>query len=154
FTSENLRVFSNAGEALVRQVKHNLRGHDGTFLLGHEYPRAVWFYFPVVLSIKLPLPPLLLLLAAALVRPRGLVTWAPAAALLLLLNPLPCRVQIGVRFLLPAVVLLVVGLSASAVRAARELSVPALRHGVVGLAAACVVWMGFEAGSAWPDGLR
>jgi len=40
--AEHLRIFSNAGEALVRQIRHNVRGH-GAFLLGREYARAVWY---------------------------------------------------------------------------------------------------------------
>src|SRR5262245_57797461 len=31
--ADNLRIFSNAGEGLVRQIRHNVRGH-GAFLLG------------------------------------------------------------------------------------------------------------------------
>jgi len=154
FVSENLRVFSNAGEALVRQVKHNLHGHDGTFLLGVDYARPVWYYFPVVLSIKLPWPPLLLLLAAALVRPRGLVNWATAAALLLFLNTVTCRVQIGIRFLLPVLALFIIGLSAAAVRGVAERRNRLRRSAVAGLAAACVVWMAVESVGVWPDGLR
>src|SRR5205085_1495305 len=56
---ENLCFFSNAGEGLMRQVMHNIRGH-GVFLLGQTDDRALWFYFPVVLTIKLSVPLLLL----------------------------------------------------------------------------------------------
>ncbi len=55
WTSEHLRIFSNAGEGLVQQIKHNIRGH-GAFLLGQEYRRAIWYYFPVALTIKTSLP--------------------------------------------------------------------------------------------------
>ena len=47
------------------------------FLLGHGYPHGVWFYYPVLLTLKAPLGFLglvALLLALALrlkVRPRG-----------------------------------------------------------------------------------
>src|SRR5262249_51516051 len=67
--AENVRVFTNAGEGLAQQIKHNLRGH-GVFLLGEGYPRAVWYYFPVLASIKLPLAVLIGVLALLLFRPR------------------------------------------------------------------------------------
>ena len=35
--SEHLAVFSNAGVALVRQIKHNMQGH-GSYLLGMTAP--------------------------------------------------------------------------------------------------------------------
>src|SRR5205807_666802 len=52
WSAEHLRIFSNAGEGLVRQVKHNVRGH-GTYLLGQMADRSIWYYFPVALTIKL-----------------------------------------------------------------------------------------------------
>ncbi|MBO0911110.1 MAG: glycosyltransferase family 39 protein [Acidobacteria bacterium] len=39
-----------------------------TYILGHAYPHGVWFYFPVLVILKSPLPFLLLLLAAAVLR--------------------------------------------------------------------------------------
>ena len=39
-------VFSNAGEAIVRQIGHNMRGH-GVYLLGATGPSYFWYYFPV-----------------------------------------------------------------------------------------------------------
>jgi hypothetical protein len=42
-----------------------LSGRRGTFLLGHAYPHAVWFYFPVVFALKSALGFLGLLLLAA-----------------------------------------------------------------------------------------
>src|SRR5262249_33617835 len=38
--ADHLRLFSNAGEGLVRQIKHNVRGH-GTYLLGEVADRAI-----------------------------------------------------------------------------------------------------------------
>jgi len=43
-----------------------LSGRRGTFVLGHAYPHAVWFYFPVVFALKSSLGFLGLLLLAAL----------------------------------------------------------------------------------------
>jgi 4-amino-4-deoxy-L-arabinose transferase-like glycosyltransferase len=42
-----------------------LSGRRGTFVLGHAYPQAVWFYFPVVFALKSSLGFLGLLLLAA-----------------------------------------------------------------------------------------
>ena len=36
--SKNLRIFSNAGEGIVFQLKHNVRGHTGVFILGDWAP--------------------------------------------------------------------------------------------------------------------
>ncbi len=58
--ANNLRVFPNAAEGIIQQVKHNVRGH-GVFALGEYRHRAVWYYFPVVLSQKLPEPVLVLM---------------------------------------------------------------------------------------------
>ena len=118
WAAEHLRLFSNGLEGLVRQCKHNVRGHD-MFLLGEARHRAVWYYFPVALSIKLGLPLLILPTALALLRPRALNNWACAAAATLLAFSLAYRVQIGIRLVLPMVALAVVGLAAAAVRTAK-----------------------------------
>jgi hypothetical protein len=149
--SENLRLFSNAGEAFARQIKHNCQGH-GVYLCGRTDHRALWFYFPALLTIKLPLPPLLLLAAVALTRPRGLATWAGAAAGLLLLTSLNARVQTGVRFMLPLLALAAVALSAGVARAVAAAS-PHHRRGLAAVAALAVAWVGAESARAWPHGL-
>ncbi len=96
--SERLTIFPNAGEALIQQIKHNMRGH-GTFLLGRYYPRSTPEYFPVALSIKTPAPMLALLLMVLMIRPRNLLTPIGGIALVLFLFSLNCRVQIGIRFM-------------------------------------------------------
>ncbi len=149
--AENLRVFSNAGEGLARQIQHNLRGHD-VFLLGAARPRAVWYYFPVALTIKSGLALLALPLLVATARPRALGNWACAAALALLVFSLNCRVQIGIRFMLPLLALASVGLAAAVVAAARAAAPVAgacLRWG----AAAGVLWSAASAAAVWPHGL-
>jgi hypothetical protein len=117
--AEHLRIFSNAAEGLVRQVKHNIRGH-GTYLLGEVADRSIWYYFPVALSIKLSLPLLLLPVVLLLIRPRALINWACLAALALLVFSLTCRVQIGIRLVLPLIALAVVGLAAAAARSIQD----------------------------------
>lgn len=149
--AEHLRIFSNAGEGLVQQIKHNIRGH-GAFLLGQEYRRAIWYYFPVALSIKTTLPLLLLPLVLALIRPRALWNWACLAALALLVFSLNSRVQIGVRFMLPLLACLAVGAAAAFVQAHRSLGsrsrlilLVCLVGGLLGNAAAAL--------RVWPEAL-
>jgi hypothetical protein len=96
--SHNLAIFPNAGEGLIQQIKHNLRGH-GTYVLGAWHPRAYWAYFPVALTMKLPLAIIALLLGAMVFRLRALNTPIGWLALLLLVFSLTCRVQIGIRFM-------------------------------------------------------
>jgi hypothetical protein len=100
--AEHLRIFSNAGEGLVRQITHNIRGH-GAFLLGHTDPRALWYYFPLLLTLKLSEPVLLAPLLLGAVRPRALTNWACLAAAAVILCSVTFRVQLGIRMLLPAV---------------------------------------------------
>jgi hypothetical protein len=150
--STHLRIFTNAGEGLAQQIKHNFRGH-GTYLLGREYPRAVWYYFPLALTIKLSLALLTMPVAIAIFRRQALRNWACLAAAALLAYSVTCRVQIGVRFMLPLVALACVGLSAAAVLAWRELAGWQRQACSAWLAVVFVV-SGWSVWSAWPDGLR
>jgi hypothetical protein len=149
--SDHLRVFRNAGDGLVRQVRHNLLGHP-TFLLGEEYRRGVWYYFPVVLAIKLPLSLLALPVLVAWCRPRALVNWAAVLAGVLLVLSVTFRVQLGVRFVLPLVGVAVVGIAAGVAAAARESSGPR-RRVLLAAAVAAVAWQAAAAARVWPHGL-
>ncbi len=151
WVSEHLRIFSNAGEGLVKQITHNIRGH-GAYLLGQPYRRAVWYYFPVLLTIKLTLPLLITPLALALIRPRSLVNWASLVAAVLLVLSLTFRVQIGIRLVLPLVALGVVGLAAAVVQVSRGLSGWA-RHLLTAGAGAGILWTVSTAMLVWPHGL-
>lgn len=152
WTAEHLRIFSNAGEGLVRQVKHNLRGHHGAYLLGQTYARPVWYYFPLALAIKLSLPLLLAPLVALAARRRALANWAGAAALALFVFSLNCRVQIGIRLVLPLIALAIVAVAAGLVAAAQSSS--ALRKRVFAAAAvAAIAWTAVAACRVWPEGL-
>jgi hypothetical protein len=111
--SHNLKVFTNAGNGLLYQVTHNLRGCD-TYLLGQRHHGATSLYFPAALAMKLPLPVFALLGALLLTQPRKLLTPVGVLALLLLVQSLNYRVQIGVRFMFPMVVLTYVAMGAAA----------------------------------------
>ena len=110
--SHHLRIFTNAGEALVYQIKHNIRGHD-TYVNGQWYHRATPWYFPLALSMKTPLPVMGVLLLAFVTSPRHLLTPPAALALVMLVLSPTYRVQIGIRFLFPAMVLGVIAAAAA-----------------------------------------
>ncbi len=149
--SHHLRIFTNAGEGLVQQVKHNVRGH-GVFLLGQVYPRAVWYYFPVLLTIKLTLTLLLAPLMMLAFRPKSLGNWVIACALALLAFSVTYRVQIGIRLILPAVALLVVGLAAALAETGQSLAGWKRRVVVAGIVIG-VGWAAQAAVRVWPHGL-
>ena len=150
--AENLRIFTNAGSALVRQVRHNVQGH-GVFLLDRVERRAIWYYFPLALSIKSPVPLLILPLILAAICRKALRNWACAAAFALLLFSLVCRVQTGIRLILPLVCFAVVGLSAALVVAQRELAWSRLRTLLTASCTLSVAWLLWASASVWPDGL-
>jgi hypothetical protein len=151
--AEHLRIFSNIGEGILKQVSHNVRGH-GAYLAGISDTRALWFYFPVLLTIKLTLTVLVLPVLLAAVRPRALLNWAYVTAAVLLLWSLTFRVQIGVRMVLPLVVLAVIGMAAGLVRAGLWESGSAWRRRLLaGGAVVGVCWSLLSAVQVWPDGL-
>jgi hypothetical protein len=150
--AENLRIFTNGGEGIVQQFKHNVRGH-GTFILGQSFDRAVWYYFPVLLTIKLTLPLLLTPLLLGLVRPRALLNWALITAGFLLLMTPAFRVQIGLRLVLPLVALAIVGLAAALTTAWQELEIGWRRRLVTALATLALLWPAGELAAGGPHAL-
>ena len=118
--STHLKIFTNAGEGLVQQIKHNIRG-NGAFILGHEYPRAAWFYFPAALTMKLSLSLLVGVAVIAALCRAAFRNWACLLTIVLLIYSLTFRVQIGVRLMLPVIVFLCVGLASAATIAFRQL---------------------------------
>jgi tetratricopeptide (TPR) repeat protein len=100
------------GLALV--AGHESAGHPA-FLCGQWRRTGWWYYFPVTLAVKTPLPLLLLTIAGLLMWLRGLrrfsfqygIPWI--AALMYLLFAVVGNINIGVRHLLPMFALLAVG---------------------------------------------
>lgn len=86
----------------MAQVKlHEMGGHTA-YLLGRESRTGWWYYFPVVLFYKSPLPWLMLVAwgAMALMRDRnGAVFFATGAAILL--TAMTTSLNIGARHILP-----------------------------------------------------
>jgi hypothetical protein len=151
--AEHLTIFSNAGVAIVRQIRHNMQGH-GAYLLGITSPRALWYYFPVALTIKLALPMLFLPVALALLSPRSLRNAMLGLAAVFLLFSLNCRVQIGIRLVMPLIVFASVGLGAAVADALGRIDLSRWRQSVLaGLTAAGLAWSAISVAGAWPDGL-
>lgn len=149
--SHHLKIFPNAGEGLIQQIKHNMRGHGGVFLAGHWTPKAVWYYYPVALSIKLPDSTLVLLALTLLLNPRGFFrTPAGWAALVLLLFSFSTKVQIGVRLVFPCVVFTWLAMAVACSEAAPRWP----RRGLTWLAIVALCYSATESLRVWPDGLR
>lgn len=150
--SEHLCIFSNAAVGMVRQVTHNVRGH-GAYLLGQTHRRALWYYFPLLLTIKLTLSLLVPLALVLLLRPRALCNWAfLAGSAVLILSPV-FRVQIGIRMILPVIGLCMVGLAAALVLAIQESQARWRRGVLLAVAGMAPAWSLASALLVWPHGL-
>jgi hypothetical protein len=151
WTAEHFRVFNNAGVAMSRQIQHNAQGHS-TYLLGETAPRAIWYYFPAALSIKLTIPLMVLVLSLGLMRPQVLWNWPFLAAVALLAFSFTCRVQIGIRFFLPLIAFACVAASVAVVHAVSHASLGRRRFlfTVTGL---LIAWSAIESAAVWPNGL-
>lgn len=149
--ADHLRIFSNAGEAIVRQLRHNWRGH-GAYIFGVSAPRALWYYFPLLLTIKLSEPLLAALPLVAALRWRALLTWPLAIAAVLLLYSLTFRIQLGIRLVLPIVALLAIGVGAALATTAT--TAPGWRARAASIFAAAVLLLNIvTALLLWPDAL-
>jgi hypothetical protein len=95
---------------------HNTHGHM-SFLLGQTAPNGWWYFYPIALAVKTPLPLLLLglagltLLAVRGLRSPSLYALAPPACFvsILLFACLYSHINIGVRHVLIAFPLLAIG---------------------------------------------
>jgi hypothetical protein len=151
--AEHLRIFNNAGVGLSRQMQHNVQGH-ATYIMGHGERRAFWYYFPLALSMKITAPLLASLALLLLLRPRALWSTAGCGTLALFLFSLTCRVQIGVRLVLPIFALLAITVAAAIIRAWPQLAVHRRRRVLGSTAVATmIIWMTCSAWSACPNGI-
>jgi hypothetical protein len=149
----NKYLHSYALGALTFQMHHQEEGHGGALLLGQWYPEGIWYYFPAAFALKLGLPVLAGVCAVGVARPRALANAVMLATALLLVHSLTCRVQIGIRLFLPAVALLVIGVSAALVQC-YGLSRFGWQHGLARTAAMCAVgWTLWGSVAVWPHAL-
>ncbi|MBI2192149.1 MAG: glycosyltransferase family 39 protein [Planctomycetes bacterium] len=135
-----LTGFSHYFTGLSRFMAHaGASGHDG-FLFGRYSREGWWYYYPVALALKTPLPILISLLLCAVsrgwsgARPDGAEAflWMPVAVLLLAASV--NKVSIGVRLVLPILPLVYVGLG-------RLVTLPCWKQPLSKAAAACLgVW--------------
>jgi hypothetical protein len=132
-----------AAVAFLFQWWHNSEGRP-TYLNGTYHPAGCWYYFPVLVAMKTPVPVLLLALAAV-VRPRRAANPLVAIAAALLVVTLSAKLQTGVRFVLPV---LAVGYVAVAVAVVRSWGRWGARAGALAVVAvaATSAWV-------WPHGL-
>jgi hypothetical protein len=147
--SRDLRIFTNAGEALWHQIRHNMRGH-GTYLLGEWHSRATPAYFPLALTMKVPLPAIVLMLAALVIHPRRLFLPTAGVALLLFAFTPNCRVQIGVRFVFTLMTLSYISAAAAVANAWRDGDARRVPRWLV---AALLAASAGTAAWVWPHGL-
>jgi hypothetical protein len=150
--AEHLCIFSNAGMAIVRQFRHNVQGH-GVFLLNQVERRAIWYYFPVALSIKVPLPLLALPLLLAAMSRRVLCNWPCLVAVAFLAFSLVCRVQTGIRLMLPLLVCAEVGLAAALVVARQQARLGLPRTMLTGSCLGSGAWLLGASLLVWPHAL-
>ncbi len=146
-------VCPQAWVGLSYQIRHNIQGHGGSFLLGDWNVNGFWYYFPAALMIKVALPVFLLLGHMLVVRPHYLINGAVWAALGLLVLTPAFRVQLGVRFVLPIVTLVAIG---AAIAASRWWAEPlTILRRVLGGSFVCglVLWSLISACLVWPHGI-
>lgn len=125
---------------------HNRAGHFA-FLLGRTSPTGWWYYFPVALAVKTPIPYLLLALCGSwlLFVRRHPARFLVVIAAAILLIGMASRINIGVRHILP----IYIPLSIAAAFAVVELwpRAAALRVAV----AAALAWLVVSSVAAHPD---
>jgi hypothetical protein len=150
--AERVRSIPNAYHAVQFQIQHNRIGHGNVFFFGEAGPGSLWYY-SLALLVKLTLTLLLFPLILLLLRPRTLLNWACLSALALLALTPACKVQLGIRLVLPLVVLAEIGIAAALVQAWRMDRVRLRRHLLTGLSIAGVLWSALSAATIWPHGL-
>ena len=135
----HVRLSPNAIEAILFQVMHDVQGHRA-YIAGVSDPHALWFYFPLLLTIKLTVTCLIVGVVLLLLRRRALANWPLMAFAALVLLSVTFRVQIGIRMILPVVVLGLVGLGAAAAHALAGVASPRTRVALATVLAAGLAW--------------
>jgi hypothetical protein len=152
YVAEHLRIFSNGAEGIVWQIKHNAIG-QGVFIAGRTDPRALWYYFPVAMTMKLTASLLALPLLVAIVRPRALWNWVTFMTGFLILLSVTFRVQIGIRLILPLLSFFIVGVAGAAANMIAEVESGWKRRLTAGAVAGCVMWAAAASVLVWPNAL-
>lgn len=139
---------------ILRQVRHNSEGHPAG-LLGMYNRTGWWYYFPVAFALKTTLPFLLLSLSAVgwavhqwIKKREARFMWLLAPFLVYTAYVLGSRIDIGVRYYLPAYPFLFI---LSGALLTRIVTSPRFRHAGVMASIVLFGWMMFEAVRAFPN---
>ncbi|MFZ0932065.1 MAG: hypothetical protein WAN11_25930 [Syntrophobacteraceae bacterium] len=152
YVADHLRIFSNGAQAVAYQIKHNNIG-QGVFIAGRTDPRALWYYFPAALTMKLTASLLALPLLVAIVRPRALWNWVTAITAVLILFSVTFRVQLGIRLVLPLIGFFIIGAAGAAANMIAAMAPGWRRHLAAGAVACCVFWTAASSVIVWPNAL-
>jgi hypothetical protein len=143
-------------EAIRFQVDHNLTGHGWIYLLGESRTEGFWYYFLAAAAIKTSLG-LMLVWAGALLcgcrHPRFLWNGPLLAGVALFAASPTCRVQIGIRFMLPALALVSIGAAIALGRHLADCRSAWSRRLTWGMVAAAMMWSASESLQVWPHGI-
>jgi hypothetical protein len=115
-------------KAVTLKLLHSQAGQDA-YLMGEWRKMGWWYYYPLAMWFKTPVPLLMLTgVGAGLLVKRwreapfaAVVPWV--AAVLFLLFALPSKINIGVRHMLPVYPLLAVGVAVEIFRCGRKVQV-------------------------------
>ena len=139
---------------ILRQIWHNGIGHPAGFL-GMYSRTGWWYYFPVAFALKTTIPFLLLSLTAlgwagakAIRKRNSEYLWMLAPFVIYTIYVLFSRIDIGVRYYLPAYPFLFI--LGGALLAALLKSRQAARAGML-VAFAILTWIGIEAVRIFPN---
>ena len=129
---------------LLAVARLSAQGQDA-YLLGKVSSTGFWYYFPVVLAVKTPIPLLILAAAGAWIaiarkQHRVLVAWIAVILLPMMLS----RMDLGVRHILPVYVPLSIAAALAVLHLSRSMS------GRV-FAAVCCLWLAANSVMAHPD---
>jgi hypothetical protein len=153
WTFDHLCLFTNAGEGIVQQIKHNIRGH-GAYILGESWRRSIWYYFPLALTMKVTVSVLAAVVIGLLLKRKNFWTWPALGAAALLLFSFNARVQIGVRLVLPLIALGIVALAIALAQSLRDAERRSLFSWLTASVIVCAI--GFNVWTCariWPNGL-
>ncbi|HEX6086173.1 MAG TPA: hypothetical protein VF266_16695 [Thermoanaerobaculia bacterium] len=101
------------GADYVRQ--HSAMGHGEAWLFDENRPNGYWYYFPVILFFKTPLPFLVFVVAGFLYLRRGRALILVLIPLAMLAVSMTSRINIGVRHILPIYPFLAIAAACGAV---------------------------------------
>lgn len=130
-------------------IEHNRTGHI-SYLLGERRETGWWYFFPVALAVKTPLPFLFLALGGAVVaaRRKTAARWPLACAVGILLCALPSRINLGTRHILAVYIGLAIVAAVFAVDRLRDWRTNGAMAGAV---AALLLWLIASVGLSHPD---